>query len=170
MPQLGFPHYASAAIYNDFTIKDPFRGENAVDVQISVTCSWDGGIVGGLNYEGRILSTLEIEDVTDPADPIGVGGVELLARDRSGDQGFTDVAVGGAAYDRNDESESLALKLRAGRTYRIWFKAEAYAAPLVATAVEASVRTQWKELSVTVAADQTGLLKKIKRLLGDDDD
>lgn len=169
VPQLGFPHYASAAVYNDFRIDDPYRTENAVDVQISVTYSWDGGIVGSLNYEGRILSTLEVEDITDPTNPVGVGGVELLARDRSGDQGFTDVALGGAAYDRNDETESLALKLHAGRTYRIWFKAEAYAAPLIATAVEASVRASWSELSVTVAEDQVGLLKKIKRLLDDDD-
>ena len=95
----GLPHYATGAVYNDFQIEDLFGTENIVDVQFAIKFSWEGGIIGTLTYDGRITLSVEVEDITDdPNNPMGIGSFDLAGRDRQGDQGFTDVALGGALH------------------------------------------------------------------------
>lgn len=159
---IGLPFYATGAVYNDFQIDDPLGYGGVVDVQFAIKYSWEGGIYGLANYDGRISLSMEIDDITDgPDKPVGVGSLELASRDRQGDQGFTDIAAGGTPYDRNNDTASFQIKLRGGGIYRIWFKAEAYGAPLILTFVDSSIRGRWSELSVTVAENDTLLLLQI---------
>ena len=106
--------------------------------------------------------SVEVEDITDdPNNPIGIGSFDLVSRDRQGDQGFTDVAFGAAVYDRNGDTASFSLKLRSGRTYRIWFKAEAYGTN-VPVSTTSNIRGRWSELSVTVVEDDTELILQLQ--------
>lgn len=145
----GVPYYAVGGVYNDFIIDDPDNTQSFIDTQISIVYDTDGGIAGVGNYDGQVTVSLEIEDLSGVT-PRVVGSLELFSKDRTGDQGFTDVAVGASSFDRNGETANYLLKLQRGQTYRIWLKAEAYGAPLIFSEVESSVRAGWTELSVAV--------------------
>lgn len=47
--QLGVPHYATSWIYKDIEIDDPSNNGAMIDVQISSTYEWEGGIAGTFN-------------------------------------------------------------------------------------------------------------------------
>ena len=151
--QFGIPHYATSWLYKDIEIDDPSGEGNFVDVQISTTYTWEGGILGGGNYEGRFSLSIEIEDITDDINnPLGVGSFDLVNRDRSGDQGLTDVAAGAVAYDRNNDTAHFQIMLKRGRIYRIYFKAEALGTPLL-TAIESSVRAKLEKIGISISND-----------------
>jgi len=152
--QLGIPHYATSWLYKDIEIGDLSGEGNFVDVQISPTYTWEGGILGGGNYEGRFSLSIEIEDITADTSTTGIGSFDLVSRDRSGDQGLTDVAAGAVTYDRNMDTAHFQIKLRRGRTYRIYFKAEALGSPLL-TGIESSVRARWEKVGVSIGIDLT---------------
>jgi len=152
--QFGIPHHATSWLYKDIRIEDPSSRGNFVDVQISITHTWEGGIVGGGNYEGRISLSVEMEDITDAVTgPTGIGSFDLVSRDRSGDQGITDISAGGVTYDRNNDTNHFLVKLQRGRSYRIYFKAEAYGSPLVASGIESSIRARLDKIGVGISID-----------------
>lgn len=172
--QLGIPHYATSWLYKDIEIDDLSGEGNFVDVQISTTYTWEGGILGGGNYEGRFSLSIEIEDITDDTNnPEGIGSFDLVSRDRSGDQGVTDVAAGGITYDRNKDTAHFQIKLQRGRTYRINFKAEAYGSPLL-SGIESSVRARLEKLGVSIGIDLTEQIaihdQEIKAAIADHDE
>jgi len=152
--QFGTPHYANSWLYTDIDIADPNDNQSLVDALIATTYTWEGGIAGAGNYEGRISLSIEVEDITG-AEPKGVGSFELVSRDRSGDQGVTDVASGAISYDRDNnsyETSHFTIKLQRGNTYRIYFKAEAFAAPLL-TAIESSIRAKLERFDIAISND-----------------
>ena len=151
--QFGTPHYATSWLFKDIEIADPSGQGKMVVVQLSPTYTWEGGILGAGNYEGRIALALEIEDITD-ATSFNVGSFDLAGRDRNGDitVGLELPAAGTASYDRNADTNHFQIMLQRGRVYRVYFKAEAYAAP-IATAVESAIRARWDSLGVAMATD-----------------
>jgi len=151
---LGVPNYATSWLYNDIKIEasNDVVIDDVVNAQISVTYDWEGGVLGTFNYEGRIALSIEVEDITLPTVPKGIGSFDLVARDRSGDQGFTDIAIGGTAYDRNNDTNHFLIQLERGKTYRIYFKAEAYGAPLLSS-VESSIRARLTTMGITIQND-----------------
>jgi hypothetical protein len=148
---LGLPNVAHAAVYNDFSI--PGSPDTVVDVQISVKYDFDGVMGGGGAYEVAGAAMLLVEDIS--ASPArAAGSMELFRQDRSGDQGLTDISTGVETYILVGESASFQLKLRRGRTYRLWFSAEALAEILLVGTVQSSVMASWSQLSVTVDEDE----------------
>ena len=143
------PHYATGKIYNHFEIEDTPQTQAPIDVQVSIQYYVDAFLFGLANYTTEVSVSLEIEEYVGADRYEGVGSLELFSRDRSGDQGFTDVAVGAAAYDLNDESARFDVKLRRGGIYRIVFKAEAYGIPVLSES-QSSIEAWWTQMSVLV--------------------
>ena len=153
---VGRPWIPRAAVYNDFSI--PGSPDNFVDVQISITYDFEGALHGRVAYETAATVTLRVVDVTSDNRPdlnagSNIGSFELFHQDRSGDQGLTP-SFESENYDLNDANSSLILKLRRGRTYRIWFEAEALAELFIVGNARASSAAAWKKLSVWVDEDE----------------
>ena len=156
--QLGIPFYASSWLYKDIEIDDLTENGEMVDVQISPTYSWEGGLVGSFNYEARFGLGIEVEDITTPSTPVGIGSFDLVSRDRSGDQGVTDGASGSSSYDRNSDTANFLIKLQRGNTYRVYFKAEAFGAPFLISGIESSIRARLETLAISIPNDPNELL------------
>lgn len=150
----GPAHYASSAVYNDFKIDGPEEGGGLVDTQIAITYSLSGGILGGFSYDGEISVGLTVEDITDPSNPMPVGTLELFKKDRSGDQGLTDIAMGATQVALKGETARYIVKLRKGNTYRVWFGAQAFATTPLISGAEVSINAYWSELRVDVDEDE----------------
>lgn len=150
--QLSVPHYATSWLYKDITIDDPSQQGNLVEVQISPTYTWEGGLLGVANYEGRFSLSIEVEDSSG----IAIGSFDLVSRDRSGDItiGLELPSEGTSAYDRNNDTNHFPIMLKRGETYRLYFKAEAHGAPLI-SGVESSVRARLESVGVSVPVDST---------------
>lgn len=148
--QLSVPHYATSWVYKDIVIEDASLQGNPVLVQIAPTYSWEGGFFGLGNYEGRISLSIEVENSAGKT----IGSFDLVERDRSGDItiGLELPSEGTSAYDRNVDTNHFQIMLERGETYRIYFKAEAHAAPLI-SGVESSIRAKLESIAITVPTD-----------------
>ncbi len=147
-------HYASSAIYNDFKIDNIGNTDNFVDAQVSVAYDLFGGILGGFGYDAEMSLTLSIEDITDPDKPLPIGTMELFKKDRSGDQGLTDVAMGATQVSLKGETARFQVKLQRGKSYRIWFTAGAFATTPLISGAEVTVSAKWTKLSVGIDEDE----------------
>lgn len=153
-------HYASGAVYSDFSIDPGDGGESLVDAQISILYDLHGGLLGALSYDAEMSLTLSVQDITIPLEPAAVGSLELFKKDRSGDQGLTDVAGGATQVSLKGETARFLVKLRRGHTYRIWFTAGAFTTTPLISGADVGISAAWKELSVNLAGDDNiaGLL------------
>lgn len=152
---LGEPHLASARIYDDFTIPGP--AESFVSVQISVSYDLFVSLLGSAAYEVAGELGLVVEDVTTGTAE-GVGAASLFRQDRSGDQGFTDITTGREAYRIYHGRGNLQLLLRRGRTYRVWFQAEAMSEQFVVGKSETDTEATRRQMVVHVDEDEVDLL------------
>lgn len=152
---IGLPNIASASIYNNFSLSG--SPDNFVDVQISVTYDFQGSLFGGAAYETAVTVILKVEDITGSANK-AIGSLELFRQDRSGDQGLTDLSVGGERYSLKDESAKFLVKLRRGRDYRIWFSVEALVEKFLVGKASAYANATRKDLTVRVDEDEVELM------------
>jgi hypothetical protein len=155
---LGEAHYTTAWIYNNFSI--PGDPNNLVDAQISVTFGYYGVLFAGGAFKTSGTLSLEVADVT-PGDPIRlITGPTIFQQERSGDQGFSDIAIGQELQYPRGESASIQVKLRRGRTYRITFKLETLAEEFAVGRVVANASASWSQLSVTLGSDEVEQLSQ----------
>ncbi len=146
--QAGIPHYASSQIYKDITIADPAGNGGVVEVQITANFDWEGGILGYLNYDASFSIGVDVEDISGSI----LGSATFVEKNRTGDQGVTDIAFGASGYDGNGDTGHFIIKLERGQTYRIYFKTEAYGAPLV-SAITSEVRARLNYIGVLMEPD-----------------
>ncbi|MGE5301410.1 MAG: hypothetical protein ACM3MB_10705 [Acidobacteriota bacterium] len=114
----------TASVYNDFSIPGDFS--HFVDAQIAVTYDFFVGLGAFSAYSSSGGLSIIVEDITDSI-PIYVTNESIYKMARSGDQGFTDISGGEQIEYPRNEVYNLKVKLRSGRTYRIWFQAQAMA-------------------------------------------
>jgi len=150
---LSSAHYSSGAVYNDFKIDGTGGADNFVDAQVSVAYDLYGGILGGFSYDAEMSLVLSVEDITDAGNPLPVGTMELFKKDRSGDQALTDIAMGATQISVKGETARFQMKLRRGRTYRIWFTAGAFSTTPLISGAEVTVRAVWTDMSVGIDED-----------------
>lgn len=152
---VGAANHASASLFNDFAISD---GDTLVAAQVSTTYDYESLLGGAAAYTIDVGLSLVVSDVTGGAPGVVVGSYTLIAEERSGDQGLTDVSAGAAATNLNAEGGGFTVWLRRGRTYRITFQAAAHGAQLVLGAPDAEVFARWRELRVSLDEDEVALL------------
>jgi hypothetical protein len=148
-------NHASATIFNEFTVAG---SEGEVAAEISVTFDFDGFLAGSFAYVVEAGLSLVLSDVTAGAPGVVIDSLPLLEKDRSGDQGFTDVALGGAAFVELGEGGGIKALLRRGNTYRIGFQAFARGASLLVGTPGAKAVATWSDLRVTLDEDEVQLL------------
>lgn len=153
----GTPRVARAEIHNDFGIPGP--PDNLVDVQISLGYNFDGRVGGTAAYEAAATLSLRIEDITS-SPPVPIGSHEVFRQDRSNDQGLTDIAFGGERYVLDGESSSFVVRLRRGRTYRLWFTVEAMVELFLLGQGRARAIATWTHLAARVDEDEVEQLAK----------
>lgn len=148
---LGLPWIASAGIFNDFSIPGP---GTLVPVRVSVTYDYESQLLGAAAYAVSSEMQLTLADITAGAPGVQVGSTTLSSRERTGDQGFTDVSAGGQVDTLLRESGSLSLLLLRGRTYRITVAGSATAAALLVGDPSAALSAKWTQLGVHVDEDE----------------
>lgn len=149
-PATVLPGSASSWVYNEFKVADgshdgsSTRGKRRLlDAQVAVTYDYVTQL-GGLSLHRHESSLgLRIEDVTSG---VPVGTLALATHDSTGDQGLTDVAFETFVVPVDDGTGHVAVKLREGHTYRIYFELAASNAGIGGARAQA----QWSKLVVSI--------------------
>lgn len=168
--RLGVPLYSEASISNDFFIPGP--PDNIVTVNITVSYDFSGNFVsGGLYTLGNSLSLR----VQDRSYGTFVASHELVAMQRQGDQGFTDIALAQERSALPAQKAHFTVKLRRGGLYRLHFELQSSGVTFVAGLMRADAFAKWHILTVSVDEDEVEQLaihdQDIKaRLKGIEDD
>lgn len=152
---VGAANHASASLFNDFGISG---GDTLVAAHVSTTYDYESLLGGAAAYTIDVGLSLVVSDVTGGAPGVVVGSHTLMAQERSGDQGVTDVSGGGVTTNLNGEGSGFTVWLRRGRTYRVAFQAAAHGSLLVLGAPDAEIFARWSELRVSLDEDEVALL------------
>ena len=159
---VGEANHASASLFNDFTITDASLtasgSDGVISAHVSAAFDYRAFLLGAAAYTVDAELNLVISDVTGGAPGVPVASLTLATRDRSGDQGFTDVSVGGQSVVLTNEGSGFTVLLRRGHTYRITFQATAYGASLLVGAPSSDVTAMLNDLRVTLDDDEVELL------------
>jgi len=152
---VGEANHASAALFNDFTISasDPGPG-GVIEAHVSAGFDYNAFLLGAAAYTVDAELNLVISDVTGGAPGVPVASTTLASRDRSGDQGLTDISAGGQYVVLMDEGGGLKALLQRGHTYRITVQATAYGAALVLGRPSSDVTVRLNSLHVTLDEDE----------------
>jgi hypothetical protein len=140
---------ATASVYNDFTIPGDFY--HFVDAQITVTYDFFIGLAAFSAYTAGSTLSISVEDITDNI-PVWIANETIDDGQRSGDQGFTDITGGEQIEYPRNQGYTLNVKLRRGRTYRIWFQVESVAES-DGLFVSSEGDAYWNRLMVDLGAD-----------------
>jgi hypothetical protein len=167
---LGIPNYAKASIWNDFTVEG--AGEAVLDAQISVTYDYFSSInVAGLSKIGAELS-LELLDVTynsGTGSGVSVATHTLLDKERTTDQGVTDITQGAENNYLTGVSSSFVVKLTTGHRYRLAFQLETLGEVMLAGVARVVTQAARTRLAVTLEEDERqALLEHDARLTAHD--
>ena len=155
LANISVPNYATASLFADFVLAGP--PGSFVDVQISTTFDFDGALLGGGAHKSAASATLHVTDITGGANT-PVTSHTLFEQERSGDQGFTDVALGSEVQMVRGTVSAFAAKLKRGRTYRLTFEVEVLGEALIVGKTVSSATGTWLRSSVRVDEDEVGLL------------
>jgi len=167
LAELAKAHYATASLFNDFTVSG--TSSNVVDAQISVSYNYSGAIGGSAAYKASSTVTLTVEDKSGD----GFSHTEtLFQQERDGDQGFNlSVSAGGETQNFQEEVAAFPIKLRRGHRYRVTFAVEVLGEALAVGSVQADGQADWSAITVTVGPDVAEQLSQhdadIKQKLAD---
>jgi hypothetical protein len=158
----GEANHASASIFNDFTVTEssltPPGSGGVIPAHISVGFDYRAFLLGSAAYTVEGELNLVVSDVTDGAPGVPVASLVLATRDRSGDQGLTDIGSGGQSVVLQNEGNGFTILVRRGHTYRITFQATAYGAALLVGRPSSDVTAKRNQLRVTLDEDEVELL------------
>ena len=154
----GEANHASASLYNDFIVSDSVITSRSSDgvilAHISAGFDYNAFLLGAAAYTVDAELNLVISDVTDGAPGVPIASHTLATRDRSGDQGLTDISAGGQSVVLTNEGGGFTVLVRRGHTYRITFQATAYGAALILGRPSSDVTAKLKSLHVTLEEDE----------------
>jgi hypothetical protein len=154
----GVPNYATATIYNDFTIAGS-GVDTVVDAQIDVTYDFFSSInVAVLSKVGADLS-LSIVDVGFGF-PIPVAASDIVSTNRTSDNGVTDVSQGTENNNLSGANAHFQAKLRRGHTYQLQFKLETLGEVSLLGVARVVSDAGWRRLAVTIDEDEVEQLSR----------
>ncbi len=168
--RLGVPYYSEASVSNDFFIPGP--PDNIVTVHITVSYDFFGNFASGGLY--TLSNSLSLR-VQDRSYGTFVASQELVAMQRQGDQGFTDIALAQEREALPAQKAHFTVKLRRGGLYRLHFELQSSGVTFIAGLMRADAFAKWHILTVSVDEDEVEQLaihdQDIKaRLKGIEDD
>lgn len=146
---LGVPLYSEASVSNDFFIPGP--PDNIVTVHITVSYDFFGNFVSGGLYTLQNSLSLRVQDRSYGT---FVASQELVAMQRQGDQGFTDVALAQEREALPAQKAHFTVKLRRGGLYRLHFELRSSGVTFIAGLMRADAFAKWHILTVSVDEDE----------------
>lgn len=152
----GVPNYATATIYNDFTIAGA-AVDGVVDAQIDVTYDFSSSINVAVLSKVEVDLSVSVVDVTFGF-PIPVASAVLLHQTRTSDNGVTDVSQGTENNNLVGVNGHFQAQLRRGHTYRVQFTLETLGEVSLLGVARAVSFAGWRRLAVTIDEDEAELL------------
>jgi hypothetical protein len=148
----GVPNYATATIYNDFTIAGA-GVDTVVDAQVDVMYDFFSSInVAVLSKVAADLS-LSIVDIGFGF-PIPVAASAIVSTNRTSENGVTDVSQGTENNNLSGANAHFQAKLRRGHTYRLQFTLETLGEVTALGVARVVSDAAWRRLAVTIDEDE----------------
>ena len=151
----GVPNYATATIYNDFTIAGR-AVDGVVDAQVDVTYDFFSSINVAVLSKVEADLSLSIVDVTFGF-PIPVAASVLVHQNRTSDSGV-DPSQGTENNNLSGANAHFQAKLRRGHTYRLQFTLETLGEVSLLGVARVVSQAGWRRLAVTIDEDEVELL------------
>lgn len=152
----GVPNYATATIFNDFTIA-PGQTDGVVNAQVDVTYDFFSSMNVAVLSKVEADLSVSIADVTFGA-PIPVAASVLVHQTRTSDNGVTDVSQGTENNNLAAANGHFQAQLRRGHTYRVQFTLETVGEVSLLGVARVVSQAAWRRLAVTIDEDEVALL------------
>ena len=151
----GVPNYATATIYNDFTIAGS-TVDGVVDAQVDVTYDFFSSINVAVLSKVEADLSVSIVDITFGF-PIPVAASVLVHQNRTSDSGI-DPSQGTENNSLSGANAHFQAQLRRGHTYRLQFTLETLGEVSLLGLARVVSQAGWRRLAITIDEDEVELL------------